>query len=206
MKAPICAFVLLLLAGCAFDFGEEPKKPAMVEPTPVAIKQPNRVFDPDPQQTVEPDPNLPGFKPDMSYLEKKWGIKLKSFRRGPIKNQGDFVMLLLEFTKDVEDLKGMRLALSPDKKEEAQKGVYTGKKGKIDPDEPEQPPLYFHYFDSENVQLAKMRPEKLFGELSGVKGDAFRLFIPLRFQNNRILPVRLEARPTKREKQEAPPK
>jgi hypothetical protein len=127
MKAPVCAFVLLLLAGCAFDLREEPKKAAPAEPIPVAES-------PDPQQEFKPDPNLPGFKLDMSYLDKRWGIKAKSFKLTPVQDSKQDIIFLLEFTKDVEDLKGIRQALSPVKKEETQKG-YAGKKGKLRSDD-----------------------------------------------------------------------
>jgi hypothetical protein len=96
----------------------------------------------------------------MEYLDKTWGIKCKSVTldssSGKLK-----LKLLMEFTKDVSDLKAMREALSP-----------------LRPGRNREPTFYFHYFDTANVQIAKMPVERLEGELSGKKGDAFRLYLP----------------------------
>src|SRR5262249_10869568 len=99
------------------------------------------------------------LKCDMGYLEMTYGIKYKSHT---VDQTGGKVKLLLEFTKDVENLQEMRRALTPP--------VFSGKTVEVQ--------LYFHYFDEDNVLIYKIAADKLEGELSGKKGDAFRLIIP----------------------------
>ena len=98
-----------------------------------------------------------GIKCESEYLEKTWGIKCKS-----VTDRSDTLQLLMEFTKDVDDLKAMREALTPPR--------VTKKKEK-------EPTFHFHYFDSDNVQIGKEPVAGLAGELSGKKGDAFRLYV-----------------------------
>ena len=116
------------------------------------------------------------IKCDMGYLEKTWGVKLKNF--AIVENNGVTSMkLLLEFTKDVEDLQGMRQALTPP------------------PPKSVNPVIFYHYFDKDGVRVGKVIPHSLQGELSGMKGDAFRLFLP--FEGAYVKDaVKLEARPT----------
>src|SRR5262249_21233863 len=89
------------------------------------------------------------------YLKKTWGIEFKS---ASVDKSGE-VKLLLEFSKDLTDLKAMREALSP----------YSGIPKAT------QVRLYFYCFDQDNVSLGKSWITKLEGELSGQQGDAFKL-------------------------------
>jgi hypothetical protein len=123
-------------------------------------------------------PKGEGIKCDMEYLEKTWGIKCKSLT---LESSGK-LKLLMEFTKDVSDLKAMREALTPP-------NLRDGKES--------EPTFYFHYFDKENVQLMKVRVEKLEGELSGKKGDAFRIYLPWGGGNS-VNTVKIEGRPAEK--------
>jgi hypothetical protein len=119
------------------------------------------------------------IKMDMSYLEKKWGIKYKSHSVQDSEFKTKTIKILLEFTKDVDDLKEMRRAFG-----EFKTGPF---------------PLWFVYFDDENVSLAKFLLTRVEGELSGKKGDAFRVFLGINgrdFEKTR----RIEARPGEAEK------
>jgi hypothetical protein len=158
MKA-IAILPLLLLGFCAFTNGGEKKKSDSI-------------------------------KFDMNYLEKKWGIKYKSHAVEDIvdekaKVKVKVLRILLEFTKDVDNLKEMQRAFTsnPRLTEKGDTPIY----------------LWFVFFDEDNVSLGKLYPMRLEGDLSGKKGDAFRLFfnpIPAILEKVR----KIEARPGDAEK------
>ncbi|HZZ80835.1 MAG TPA: hypothetical protein VFE62_20195 [Gemmataceae bacterium] len=89
----------------------------------------------------------------MEYLDKTWGIKLKSIDPG--KANSGTCTLLLEFSKDVDDLKQMRAAFS----------------------EIGAPHVLYYLFDQDNVVVGKSGLKDIEGELTGKKGDAFRVKI-----------------------------
>jgi len=103
------------------------------------------------------------IKFDMSYLEKKWGIKYKShsFEDIVVRNKGPNakdqtvkeLRILLEFTKDVDNLRELVRAFTPD------------------------PPiqLWFEFFDKENVSLGKHFPQIMLGSKLWKKGDVFEV-------------------------------
>src|SRR5262245_1736061 len=87
-----------------------------------------------------------GIKVNVTYLEKAWGIKYKShsitdeaFMGNPIKR----VRLLLEFTKDVDNVKEIREAF-----------VLTSYPPKADT----KISLWFYCFDEDNVVAGKCYP------------------------------------------------
>ena len=108
------------------------------------------------------------IKVDMSYLEKTWGIKCKSHKvaannafRG-----AQTVTFLLEFTKNVENLKELREAFTPVRFGTSRPPNQTD-------------PLLFYFFDEENVFVFKSPPHRLEGEVTGKKGDAIRVSVPI---------------------------
>ena len=135
------------------------------------------------------------IKFDMSYLEKKWGIKYKShsfqnnvtINKGAKEKEKPFkeLKILLEFTKDVDNLKEMQRAFTsnPSLTEKRDTPIY----------------LWFVFFDEDNVALVKYYPTELEGELSGKKGDAFRIILgPLPSLLEKVR--KIEARPGETEK------
>ena len=137
------------------------------------------------------DAKKEGIVWNMDYLDKTWGIKVKSVQVNKIKNKGEdsesperTANLLCEFSKDLpveavvvadminisRPLGEMRSALSPKS--------------------PSQ--MVFYLFDAENIVLSKSGVQDIVGELTGKKGDVFRLI--LHFSNKP--PVsKVEARP-----------
>ncbi len=96
-------------------------------------------------------------------LEKAFGLKFKSIvvadrTLAPAPE----MVLTFEFTKDLPDKKALKEAFAA-----------TGKK----PDKLDKHVLVFHLFDADNVSLTKYGIVSVEGELSGVKGDAFRVLI-----------------------------
>ena len=131
------------------------------------------------------------FKFDMTYPEMKWGIKYKShtvvedfpYEKSKVKA----LKILLEFTKDVDDVTEMRRALGPHPLRS--------------PKEPDRPiPLWFYFFDDDSVTIGKLYSSHLQGELTGKKGDAFRVWLyPLPEPFKKIHKV--AARPGEKEKE-----
>ena len=123
------------------------------------------------------DAKKEGIVWNMDYLDKAWGIKVKSVQVNKIPVMGKdsesplrVASLLCEFSKDVpveaivndgkvvfflRPLEEMRAALSPKS--------------------PSQ--TLFYLFDAENIVLSKNRVENIVGELTGKKGDVFRLIL-----------------------------
>src|SRR5262249_49907709 len=95
------------------------------------------------------------IKYDMSYLEKTWNLKVKSLTLSgePPHTQ---IKMLLEFRTDVDDLKEMRQSLAGS---------------------PSGGAVWFYLFDEDNVVLHKTRIQATEGELTGKKGDAFRMYV-----------------------------
>jgi len=129
------------------------------------------------------------IKVDLSYLEKKWGIKCKSHKIDASPGYKK-VTFLLEFTKEVENLEELRAAF-----------VYRVQNRHATPKP--NPPLWFYFFDEDNVFVFKSHPLVIEGEVSGKKGDAIRVSIagiqPWDFAKIR----KIEARPAEKEKDKA---
>ncbi len=117
-----------------------------------------------------------GIKFEMGYLEKTWGIKYKSHT---VVEDGLKIKMVVEFTKDAEDLPALCDCLSP---------ILPGvTKKKI--------PLWFYFFDSDNVVLAKGFVAQIQGEITGKKGDAFRVLVAVPLKNALTQTRKIEARP-----------
>jgi hypothetical protein len=99
----------------------------------------------------------------MDQLETAWGIKFKSFSMKNEAAETYEFKITLEFTKDVNDVTML-------------KGVFYPS-GRLIPGDFNQCPLVFHLFDEENVSLKKYVIKSLEGDLTGVKGDAFRILL-----------------------------
>ena len=117
-------------------------------------------------QTPAPGASLPTLggdttkypiKLDLSYLEKTWGLKYKSSGVGNRNNGFEEVVIVLEFTKDVEKLQELQTALDP--------RFYSNTL------------LWFYFFDAENVFVCKLHVNAIEGEVTGKKGDAIRVSI-----------------------------
>lgn len=98
------------------------------------------------------------------HLDKAWGIKFKSVSVKDTAPEGadTQVKLTLEFTKDITDTTEMRKAFV----------AATGIPLKFD-----GLPLVWHLFDEDNVSLGKFVITDVEGDLTGVKGDAFRVVV-----------------------------
>jgi len=103
---------------------------------------------------------------ESSYLEKGWGVKLKAVSRIQIQagkkvGKRELLQLSFEFEKDLEpkELKELRAIFDP---------IEVIKGG---------PRLWFHVFDEGNALIWKSHAELVGreGEISGVKGDVFRV-------------------------------
>lgn len=110
-----------------------------------------------------------GITYNMDYLEKTWGIKFKNaaFQSG----RPSAYLITLEFTKDVENLQAMRDAF----------------KSKM----PAR--LLFYFFDKESVSLGKTPALLIQGELTGKKGDAFRVKV-MPLIDHKVPIAKIEAR------------
>ncbi len=110
------------------------------------------------------------IKGSSEFLEKRWGIQVKNIRVDDKKtgnrriSEWAEVRLTLEFGKDVEELQSMRQSFSP--------GPGDGKGNRVI--------LCYYLFDKENVSLTKVYLEQTEGELTGKKGDAFRVILKVK--------------------------
>src|SRR5262249_54730862 len=117
----------------------------------------------------EPPKDDEGFKLVVEQFDKAWGIKFKSMTTKDTPTKGydvgtqTDIKITLEFTKDVSDVFTMRIAF-------AARGVLAGN---------DEPQILFYLFDEENVSIDKFLIMKTEGELTGVKGDAFRILLQI---------------------------
>jgi hypothetical protein len=125
--------------------------------------------DPEGGKKAEEGKKVGDIEFDMSYLEKSWGIKYKAHTvqqelyRSKVRSMYmKRVSILLEFTKDLDNLTDLRQAFT----------TYSVDK------KPETPvDLWFYAFDKDNVAISKQWPTQVQGDLSGKKGDAFRVLL-----------------------------
>jgi len=98
----------------------------------------------------------------MDYLETAWGLKFKSAR---VEGKGDkqTLSILLTFTKDADDVKKLQETFYPPP---------LPKKGAIP-----VPPIQFYFFDKDDTVIGKTSVYFTRGEITGVKGDAFRVVL-----------------------------
>jgi hypothetical protein len=108
------------------------------------------------------------IKLDDAALEKAFGLKLKAIKVQQGRTEGDtLITMTLEFTKDVP-ARGKQLAVRG-RDLASLRSLFAGKQssGKM--------LLRLYFFDAEDVAFAKQPPGKIEGEVSGMKGDAFRV-------------------------------
>jgi hypothetical protein len=75
------------------------------------------------------------------------------------------VKITLDFTKDVPDVLEMRSAFAAS--------------GGGNPANLDKHPIVFYLFDEDNVSIGKYVIVKIEGDLTGVKGDAFRIILQI---------------------------
>jgi hypothetical protein len=106
-----------------------------------------------------------GLKCVVDQFDKLWGIKFKSMA---IMDVGvgvtTEVKITLDFTKDVPDVPEMRRAFEATGSAPANLGNH---------------PIVFYLFDEDNVSIGKYVIMKTEGDLTGVKGDAFRIILQI---------------------------
>jgi hypothetical protein len=100
-------------------------------------------------------PKVNEIRLNVDYLDKTWGITCKSHKVNSLRTVSD-IELLLEFTKDVPNLSEIQLAFG-------------------DRARPDSGLVWFYIFNEDNVILGKTKRYYTLGELTGVKGDAFKL-------------------------------
>jgi hypothetical protein len=164
--APVCLLVfvsLILLSGVLGRFTglfgghtrPEPR-PALTSPSSAPIFRTGETTTSRAPAKKEHAPKV-----DLSYLKQTWGLECKSQKveRNYGAGGGMQITFRLEFTRDVPNLKEMReqfTAQGPNSTDSA---------------------LWFYFFDDENVVIYKTPPNKIEGEVTGVKGDAIRVII-----------------------------
>lgn len=182
---PRCLFLLALavaLVGCgdpprADDEKKDGKppeaKPAKPETKPEKGTEDGKLKEGSKPEEKKEEPKkeekttpIPKEKWDLSHAEKDWNVKFKGVRFKP-SDREKFIFdakyeFLLEFTKDLDDdeLKAMKAAWCPTMKAQELEVVF---------------------FDSESVVVSKSHFTVL-GEMTGVKGDAFRVVVHPQFE------------------------
>ncbi len=149
-------------------------------------------------------PTIPLDKWGFTAVEKAWSLKLKSVSGG---RDGANYTLVVEFTKDLmpEELEALKGAFPP-----ATTKTATTK------EEPKKfapvagPKVVAFFFDEDNVVVEKQTTLQALTEVTGVKGDAFRLQIqgPSSGKGEVRAELRLIGEPTKpkRESTKSEPK
>jgi hypothetical protein len=192
--APVCLLVffsIILLSGVLgrftgiFGGHTRPElHPAMTSPASAPIFRTGQTA---PSHVPAKKENAP--KMDMSYLQKTWGLECKSqkvehsssvdLRYG---SGGWQITFRLEFTRDVNPKEMMREQLTAREPKSSDSA------------------LWFYFFDSENVMIYKTPPNKIEGEVSGVKGDSFRVSIISLEATMLDKTQKIEVRPGEKEK------
>jgi hypothetical protein len=124
------------------------------------------------------------IKLNFDVLDKVYGIKIKSALVKEEQHASKTEMIFtLEFTKDVENVRALYETFAPSS------GV---------PFRFNELPLVFYMFDEDNVVVGKIVIMGGEGEPSGVKGEAFRIFLSApteTFQRTKRIEARLFAFP-----------
>src|SRR5262245_21915100 len=117
----------------------------------------------------EPPKDDERLKCVVEQFDKAWGIKFKSMTAKDLPGKNSDVsthtdiMITLDFTKDVSDVSAIRSVF-------AARGV---------PADLDKHPILFYLFDEDNVSIGKFVIMETEGELTGVKGDAFRIHLQI---------------------------
>jgi hypothetical protein len=148
---------MLTLALAMFGCQERPTEPA--KPPGTAVVQ----TDKDKADAVKPPASetkapIPKEKWDLSYAEKAWGVTLKSVtyednRKPPL------YKLVLEFTKDINS--------------DERQAIY----GALNSVPRMVRTVDFYFLDADNVVMTHHSQFTVEGEVTGKKGDAFRLYV-----------------------------
>lgn len=104
-------------------------------------------------------------KLNFDILDKVYGIKMKSAavrEERSIHTSKTVITITLDFTKDVENVRALYETFAPS----------SGVPFRFD-----ALPLVFYMFDEDNVAVGKIVISAVEGEPSGVKGEAFRIFL-----------------------------
>lgn len=113
------------------------------------------------------DQKKPGdaIKVDAGFLEKTYGVSYKSYSIADYKAKGlkkeyKEVKIVLEFARDAENVAEMQRVFGG-------QGITGGANA----------PLLFYCFDADNALLLKAHVYQGEGEMTGKKGDAFRVLV-----------------------------
>ncbi len=124
------------------------------------------------KEKAKDEPRIPLDKWGFAAIEKAWGLKLKSVSGGTQVNSP--YTLVLEFSKDLmpEELEALKEVFPL-----SQPGVPVRPTLQPKPVRPttQQKKLVVYYFDKDNVVVGKTTHLPALTEVTGVKGDAFRL-------------------------------
>src|SRR5262249_8578373 len=99
----------------------------------------------------------------FDVAEKQWGLQVKSVTCSTVGEEQTYT-LLVEFTRDLREDELARL-------------------NEDFPAKGDSKSLTFVYFDKDSVPLVKRADFRVTSELTGVKGDAFRLVVPAPAKN-----------------------
>jgi hypothetical protein len=135
----------------------------------------------DAQDTKKDPTAIDGIKFDLTYVEKTWGIIVKSLAlKEADPKLAREIHMLWEFGKDVDDIRGLTDALAKEQ-------------------------LLFYCFDKDNVVLGKTAVWKTEGEITGKKGDAIRVYASL-LAGDMGKTKRVEARGVQKQSSQPPKK
>jgi hypothetical protein len=121
----------------------------------------------------------------VNHLDRAYGITFKALTTAgnSMPRSETEIKITLEFTKDVKDVRAMRRVFVP----------VANPSTRRDPQ-----PLVFHLFDEQNVSLGQFAIADTEGDLTGVKGDAFRVILRCHtatFQKTKKVEARLSPPP-----------
>src|SRR5262249_32297833 len=121
----------------------------------------------------------------VNHLGRAYGITFKALTTtgNSMPRSETEIKITLEFTKDVKDVHAMRSVFVPVANPSTKRDVQ---------------PLVFHLFDEQNVSLGKFAIADTEGDLTGVKGDAFRVVLRCHtatFQKTKKVEARLTPPP-----------
>jgi hypothetical protein len=120
---------------------------------------------------------------DLSYLKNAWGLECKSQQFERYHYGVRQITFRFEFTRDVNPKEMLR-------------EQFTARPPKSPPDSA----LWFYFFDGENEVIYKTPPNKIEGEVTGVKGDSFRVIISPLESPMLDKTKKIEVRPGEKEK------
>ena len=150
----LCAGVLFLMKA-----KEQPQK----------VIGPPEVVQPKPPDEIKPDEiKADEIKYDMDHLEKTYGVKFKAAKLQRGTGGSTLVTITLEFTKD--------LAGGTQQPLDILQNLFAGKPAGVKTQYVNRQKILLCYLlDEDSVAFTRQPPGKINGEVSGKKGDAFRI-------------------------------